>query len=112
LHLFGQCAEMEPILETAKKYHLVVIEDAAQAIGAEIEFRSGDTKRAGSMESMDAFPFPIQEPRGFRRWRHGDDELPDLYERLTIMRGHGAKPKYYHRVIAGISASTRSRRPS
>ena len=46
VHLFGQCADMEPILETARKYNLVVIEDAAQAIGAEIAFKEGGPKRA------------------------------------------------------------------
>ena len=102
VHLFGQCAEMEPILETAKKYHLVVIEDAAQAIGAEIEFRSGATKRAGSMGEYGCFSFfPSKNLGAFGDGGMVTTNSTDLYERLIIMRGHGAKPKYYHRVIGG-----------
>src|SRR5512134_1037637 len=57
VHLFGQCANMGPILEVAKKYNLVVIEDAAQAIGAEITLKGGPVKRAGSMGEYGCFSF-------------------------------------------------------
>jgi dTDP-4-amino-4,6-dideoxygalactose transaminase len=102
VHLFGQCAEMEPILETAKKYDLVVIEDAAQAIGAEIAFRSGVSKRAGSMGEYGCFSFfPSKNLGAFGDGGMVTTNSRELYERLAIMRGHGAKPKYYHRVIGG-----------
>lgn len=102
VHLFGQCAEMEPILETAKKYNLVVIEDAAQAIGAEIAFGDGTAKRAGSMGDYGCFSFfPSKNLGAFGDGGMVTTNSKDLYERLVIMRGHGAKPKYYHRVIGG-----------
>jgi len=102
VHLFGQCAEMEPILETARKYHLVVIEDAAQAIGAEVALRSGAPKRAGSMGEYGCFSFfPSKNLGAFGDGGMVTTNSQELYERLTIMRGHGAKPKYYHRVIGG-----------
>jgi len=102
VHLFGQCAEMEPILETARKYHLVVIEDAAQAIGAEVLFRSGAPKRAGSMGEYGCFSFfPSKNLGAFGDGGMVTTNSKELYERLSIMRGHGAKPKYYHRVIGG-----------
>ncbi len=102
LHLFGQCANMEPILETAKKYHLLVIEDAAQAIGAEIEFKDGVSRRAGSMGEYGCFSFfPSKNLGAFGDGGMVTTNSKELYERLSIMRGHGAKPKYYHRVIGG-----------
>jgi dTDP-4-amino-4,6-dideoxygalactose transaminase len=102
VHLFGQCADMEPILETAKQYNLVVIEDAAQAIGAEIAFRGGISKRAGSMGEYGCFSFfPSKNLGAFGDGGMVTTNSKDLYERLIIMRGHGAKPKYYHRVIGG-----------
>jgi len=102
VHLFGQCAGMGPILETAKKYHLVVIEDAAQAIGAEIAFKDGAPKRAGCMGEYGCFSFfPSKNLGAFGDGGMVTTNSKDLYERLIIMRGHGAKPKYYHRVIGG-----------
>jgi dTDP-4-amino-4,6-dideoxygalactose transaminase len=102
VHLFGQCAEMEPILETVKKYNWVVIEDAAHAIGAEVAFKSGALKRAGSMGEYGCFSFfPSKNLGAFGDGGMVTTNSKELYERLTIMRGHGAKPKYYHRVIGG-----------
>ena len=49
VHLFGQCADMEGILALAEEYHLYVIEDACQAIGAKYTFSNGQTKQAGTM---------------------------------------------------------------
>lgn len=102
VHLYGQCADMEPILKIADEYNLAVIEDAAQAIGAEYEFSDGSVKRAGSMGHYGCFSFfPSKNLGAF-----GDggmvttnDEV--LYDRLRILRVHGAKPKYYHRLIGG-----------
>jgi len=102
VHLFGQCADVGPILETAKKYSLVLIEDAAQAIGAEITFRDGVSRRAGSMGEYGCFSFfPSKNLGAFGDGGMVTTNSKDLYERLIIMRGHGAKPKYYHRVIGG-----------
>jgi dTDP-4-amino-4,6-dideoxygalactose transaminase len=102
VHLFGQCAAMEPILATAEKYHLVVIEDAAQAIGAEIAFKDGVARRAGSMGEYGCFSFfPSKNLGAFGDGGVVTTNSKDLYERLSILRGHGAKPKYYHRVIGG-----------
>jgi dTDP-4-amino-4,6-dideoxygalactose transaminase len=102
VHLFGQCAEMEPILETAKEYHLVVIEDAAQAIGAEIAFKNGTAKRAGSLGEYGCFSFyPSKNLGAFGDGGMVTTNSRELYERLTILRDHGMKPKYRHQVIGG-----------
>lgn len=98
VHLFGQVADMAPLLEIAKANNLKVVEDAAQAIGSEYS----DGRRAGSMGDIGCFSFfPSKNLGAF-----GDGGLcatndPALAERLKILRTHGAKPKYYHAVIGG-----------
>ena len=98
VHLYGQMADMHPILKIAKKHNLKVIEDAAQAIGSEYK----DGKRAGSMGDMGCFSFfPSKNLGGF-----GDGGLittndDALFEKLTYLRNHGAYPKYYHKMIGG-----------
>jgi len=97
VHLFGQCAEMAPILEVARQHKLAVIEDAAQAIGAEYRGR-----RAGSMGAVGCFSFfPSKNLGGF-----GDGGLvttndPALAERIRVLRNHGMQPKYYHKLVGG-----------
>ena len=101
VHLFGQCANMDAIMPIADKHNLYVIEDAAQAIGAEMHYQ-GEKRRAGSVGHFGCFSFfPSKNLGGF-----GDGGLvttndPELYEQARIMRAHGGKPKYYHQVVGG-----------
>jgi dTDP-4-amino-4,6-dideoxygalactose transaminase len=97
IHLFGQCADMDAVSIIAEKHGLVVIEDAAQAIGAELKGR-----RAGSMGEYGCFSFFPSKNLGAA----GDGGIvvtddPERAERLAILRGHGARPKYYHSLIGG-----------
>ena len=98
VHLYGQCADMGPLGETARGAHLRVIEDAAQAIGS--EYLGG--RRAGSMSDVGCFSFfPSKNLGAF-----GDAGLctaadPALAERLRMLRVHGGKPKYFHAEIGG-----------
>lgn len=98
VHLFGQCADMKPILETARRRGLRVIEDAAQAIGAEYL----DGRRAGAMGDIGCFSFFPSKNLGAMGDAGmvvtGDD---DLAERLRLLRNHGSKPKYHHKLIGG-----------
>ncbi|MGM0452359.1 MAG: DegT/DnrJ/EryC1/StrS family aminotransferase [Thermodesulfobacteriota bacterium] len=97
VHLYGQCAEMAPILEMAEKYGWVVIEDAAQAIGSEYQGR-----RAGSMGDFGCFSFfPSKNLGGFGDGGIVTTNDDDLYEMLKILRVHGGHPKYYHRYVGG-----------
>lgn len=95
VHLYGQVADMDPILEIAERHDLRVIEDAAQAIGAEYKGH-----KAGSMGHIGCFSFYPSKNLG--AGGDGgiivtdDDELAYL---LTILRNHGADPKYYHKII-------------
>lgn len=97
VHLYGQMADMDPIMAVAERHSLPVIEDAAQAIGSEYK-----GCRAGSIGHMGCFSFfPSKNLGGF-----GDGGMvvtndPALAEQLTLLRGHGAKPKYYHKVVGG-----------
>lgn len=102
IHLFGQCAEMAPIMEFAVKNNLVVIEDAAQAIGAEYQFPDGKIKRAGSMGEYGCFSFfPSKNLGAFGDGGMVTTNDPDVYDRLKILRVHGSRPKYYHKLIGG-----------
>jgi dTDP-4-amino-4,6-dideoxygalactose transaminase len=97
VHLYGQCADMDLILEIAEINHLYVIEDAAQAIGSEYK-----GKRAGSLGDFGSFSFfPSKNLGAF-----GDGGIvtlssDDLYEKMKILRVHGSHPKYYHQFIGG-----------
>jgi len=97
VHLYGQTAEMDPIMAIARKHGLLVIEDAAQAIGSEY-----DGRRAGSIGDYGCFSFFPSKNLGCA----GDGGMvttndPARAEKLIVMRAHGSKPKYYHRVIGG-----------
>lgn len=95
VHLYGQCADMDIILDIAKRHNLYVIEDAAQAIGAKYKGRM-----AGSMGNIGCLSFfPTKNLGGY-----GDGGMvltndSELAEKLSVLRVHGSKPKYYHSVI-------------
>lgn len=97
VHLFGQSADMEPLLALAKERRLAVIEDAAQALGAKYRGRA-----CGTIGEFGTFSFfPSKNLGGF-----GDGGLvatnrDDLAERVRLLRTHGAKPKYYHKQVGG-----------
>jgi len=97
VHLYGQCADMDPILDIAKKFNLLVIEDAAQAMGSEYKGR-----RAGSMGSFGCFSFfPSKNLGAFGDGGIVTVKAAAFYEKLHILRVHGSHPKYYHRYIGG-----------
>jgi len=97
VHLFGQCADMAPILSIAEKHNLPVIEDAAQAIGS--EYRG---QRAGSIGDVGCFSFFPSKNLGAvgdaGACTTNDDRLA---RRLVKLRGHGADVKYYHDEVGG-----------
>jgi dTDP-4-amino-4,6-dideoxygalactose transaminase len=97
VHLFGQCADMDPILEAARERGVAVVEDAAQAIGATCKGR-----KAGSMGDAGCFSFFPSKNLGAA----GDGGMivtsdARLAERCTVMRDHGSKPRYYHTCVGG-----------
>ncbi|MEA1948779.1 MAG: DegT/DnrJ/EryC1/StrS family aminotransferase [Thermodesulfobacteriota bacterium] len=97
VHLYGQCADMDPILKIAKEYNLFVIEDAAQAIGA--EYRG---QRAGSMGDFGCFSFfPSKNLGAFGDGGMVTTDSDELYEKLRVLRVHGSHPKYYHKLAGG-----------
>lgn len=97
VHLFGQSAELEPILEHARAIGIPVIEDAAQAIGARYQGR-----RVGGIGTLGCFSFfPSKNLGAFGDGglvTTNDDRLAD---RVRLLRGHGMQPKYYHRLVGG-----------
>lgn len=97
VHLYGQCADMGPIGAMAANLGLTVIEDAAQAIGAEHNGR-----RAGSLGQMGCFSFfPSKNLGAFGDAGLVTTNSPAQAEQLKILRVHGAAPKYHHHVIGG-----------
>jgi dTDP-4-amino-4,6-dideoxygalactose transaminase len=97
VHLFGQCAEMDPILELAKKHKLAVIEDAAQAIGSEYK-----GKRAGSMGTVGCYSFfPSKNLGCFGDGGAVVTQDRALADKIRLLRGHGSHPKYFHKVVGG-----------
>ncbi len=97
VHLFGQCADMDPILQTAKEKGVPVIEDAAQAIGSDYKDR-----RAGAIGTLGCFSFfPSKNLGAFGDGGMVTTNDPELAELIKILRAQGSKPKYYHKVVGG-----------
>jgi dTDP-4-amino-4,6-dideoxygalactose transaminase len=97
VHLYGQMADMDEVVRIAEATGLVVVEDAAQAIGAEYKGR-----RAGSIGHYGCFSFFPSKNLGAA----GDGGMivtndAQRAEKLRCLRGHGSKPKYYHRIVGG-----------
>ena len=97
VHLYGQMADMDAVMRVADAHHLLVIEDAAQAIGAEDKGR-----RAGSLGHYGCFSFFPSKNLGAA----GDGGMivtndPARAERLKVLRAHGSKPKYHHKIVGG-----------
>lgn len=97
VHLYGQCADMAPIMEIAEKYGLLVIEDAAQGIGAEYQ-----GKRAGTFGDFGCFSFfPSKNLGAFGDGGIVTTNSDEWNQKLRILRVHGSQPKYYHHLIGG-----------
>jgi dTDP-4-amino-4,6-dideoxygalactose transaminase len=102
IHLFGQMVDMDRVIDLARRQGLTVIEDAAQAIGAEYKAGDGSIARAGSMGDYGCFSFfPTKNLGGFGDGGMVTTNDPQIYERLKVLRVHGAKPKYVHQMIGG-----------
>jgi dTDP-4-amino-4,6-dideoxygalactose transaminase len=101
VHLYGQCADMTPIMNLASKYDLSVIEDAAQAIGAEYPSPSG-IKKACAMGDFGALSFfPSKNLGAF-----GDGGMvltndESLARKLKMLRVHGSRDKYFYEILGG-----------
>lgn len=97
VHLYGQMADMDPIMEVAARHNLIVIEDAAQAIGSEYRGR-----RAGSIGHLACFSFfPSKNLGGFGDGGMITTNDPELADRVKLLRNHGYRPKYYNKVVGG-----------
>ena len=98
VHLYGQCADMVALLDIAREFDLKLIEDAAQAIGADYN----DGRRAGSMGDIGCLSFfPTKNLGAFGDAGMCTTQDAELAERMRVMRVHGGKPKYYHALIGG-----------
>lgn len=99
VHLFGQCAEMDSIGRIAEEHNLAIIEDAAQAIGAQYKGRP-----AGSMGHVGCFSFyPTKNLGGFGDGGMLVTDDAEMAQKLRLLRGHGMHPRYYHQTV-GINS--------
>ncbi len=105
VHLYGQCADMDPILQVARDKNLSVIEDAAQALGSEYKPRPDSIPhRAGQIGDLGCFSFyPTKNLGAFGDAGMIVTDDPDLAEKARLLRVHGSQPKYYHKRI-GINS--------
>ncbi len=97
VHLYGQCVDMDPVLEVARKHGLVVIEDAAQAIGSAYKNR-----KAGSLGEYGCFSFfPTKNLGGVGDAGMVTTSSEACFEKLKTLRVHGSKIKYFHEAVGG-----------
>ncbi len=100
VHLFGQCADMEPLMQLAQAHHLYVVEDACQAIGAKYTFSNGETKQAGTIGHIGCTSFFPSKNLGC----YGDGGAiftndDALAERMRAIANHGMVVRYHHDMI-------------
>lgn len=100
VHLFGQCADMEPILDIARRHKLFVVEDACQAIGAQVRFSDGSPHTAGTMGHIGCTSFFPSKNLGC----YGDGgalftQDGALAERLRVMANHGMRQRYHYECV-------------
>lgn len=100
VHLFGQCCDMEPIMELAKKHDIYVVEDNAQAIGATYTFMDGEKKQTGTIGDIGCTSFFPSKNLGC----YGDGGAlmtnnDELAQKIRMIANHGQKVKYHHEVI-------------
>ncbi len=104
VHLYGQCADMGKITAIAARYDVPVIEDAAQAIGAEVPMgdNAADWAKAGSLGIAGCFSFfPSKNLGGIGDGGMVVSRDPVFAEKTRLLRNHGASPKYYHPLVGG-----------
>ena len=98
VHLYGQCADMGALRQLARDYDLKLIEDAAQAIGADYS----DGARAGSMGDIGCLSFfPTKNLGAFGDAGMCTTQDPELAEHMRVLRVHGSHPKYHHAFVGG-----------
>ena len=100
VHLFGQCTDMEPVMNIAKRHNLAVVEDTAQAIGAKYTFSDGSITRAGCIGNIGTTSFFPSKNLGC----YGDGGAifsndSELGKRLRMIANHGQAKQYYHDII-------------
>jgi len=100
VHLYGQCADMEPLMQIAQKHHLYVVEDTAQAIGAKYTFSDGNKVFAGTIGHIGTTSFFPSKNLG----AYGDGgalfvQDKELAEKCRIIANHGQSIKYHHDII-------------
>jgi len=100
VHLYGQCADMEPIMKIAARHNLYVIEDTAQAIGAEYTFSDGSKKQAGTIGHVGTTSFfPSKNLGGYGDGGAIYTQDEDLAKKMRMIAHHGERIKYYHDVV-------------
>jgi dTDP-4-amino-4,6-dideoxygalactose transaminase len=100
VHLFGQCAPMEPLLEIGRRHDLPVIEDAAQSLGATYESASLGKKASGTLGKAGCYSFfPTKNLGCFGDGGMIVTDDAELAERLRLLRVHGGRQMYHHRYV-------------
>ena len=100
VHLFGQCADMEPLMALAKEHNLYIVEDACQAIGAKYTFSNGETKQAGTIGHIGCTYFFPSKNLGC----YGDGGAiftndDELAAKMRAIANHGMVVRYHHDMI-------------
>lgn len=104
VHLYGQCADMDPLLSLSRRYNLHIIEDAAQALGADYINAEREVRKAGTIGRIGTTSFfPSKNLGAFGDGGAVVTSDPDLAIRLRMMANHGQAQKYKHDVI-GINS--------